>query len=156
MLIVWRLLTARFAYPKESAFSGEGARLYGGRWNQKGVSMVYTAGSQSLATLEMLVQDEPLRARYVMIPAAFPSRLKIERITANDLPADWRSLSAREATQAIGTAWAKKNSSAVLAVPSAVIPSEFNYLLNPLHPSFSKIEIGEPQDFATDPRLIKT
>lgn len=55
MQIVWRLLTARFA---DTAFTGEGARLYGGRWNRKGVPMVYTAGSQSLATLEMLVQDE--------------------------------------------------------------------------------------------------
>ena len=59
MLTVWRLVTARFA---DSAFSGEGARLYGGRWNRKGVPIVYTAGSQSLVMLEILVQDEPLRA----------------------------------------------------------------------------------------------
>lgn len=61
MLTVWRLVTARLA---KTAFSGEGARLYGGRWNRKGIRMAYTAGSQSLAMLEMLVQDEPLRARY--------------------------------------------------------------------------------------------
>lgn len=154
MQVVWRLLTARFAQPKESAFTGEGARLYGGRWNRKGVPMVYTAGSQSLATLEMLVQDEPLRARYVMIPVGLPKNLKIERVNAEELPADWRDLAARDQTQSIGTAWAKRKSSAVLAVPSAVIPAEFNYLLNPLHPSFSKIEIGEPQDFITDLRLM--
>lgn len=152
MRVVWRLLTARFA---DSAFTGEGARLYGGRWNRKGVPMVYTAGSQSLATLEMLVQDEPLRARYVMIPVALPKNLKIERVTEGELPADWRDLAAREQLQAIGTAWAKRKSSAVLAMPSTVIPAEHNYLLNPLHPSFSKIETGEPQDFITDPRLIK-
>lgn len=152
MQVVWRLLTARFA---DAAFTGEGARLYGGRWNRKGVPMVYTAGSQSLATLEMLVQDAPLRARYVMIPVGLPKNLKIERISAEELPDDWRDLAARDQTQAIGTAWAKRKSSAVLAVPSAVIPAEFNYLLNPLHPSFSKIEIGEPQDFITDLRLIK-
>src|SRR5712691_10095911 len=69
MLTVWRLVTARFA---KSAFSGEGARLYGGRWNRKGVPLVYTAGTQSLAMLEMLVQDEPLRARYVVIEARIP------------------------------------------------------------------------------------
>lgn len=152
MLVVWRLLTARFA---DTAFTGEGARLYGGRWNRKGISMVYTAGSQSLATLEMLVQDEPLRARYVMIPVTLPKNLKIERVSAEELPADWRDLAAREHTQAIGADWAKRKSSAVLAVPSAAIPAEFNYLLNPLHPSFSKIEIGEPQDFITDLRLLK-
>ncbi len=152
MLVVWRLLTARFS---DSAFTGEGARLYGGRWNRKGVTMVYTAGSQSLATLEMLVQDEPLRARYVMIPVGLPKNLKIERVTVEGLPEDWRDLAARDQTQAIGMAWAKRKSSAVLAVPSAVIPAEINYLLNPLHPSFSKIEIGEPQAFITDLRLVR-
>ena len=152
MQVVWRLLTARFA---DAGFSGEGARLYGGRWNRKGVPMVYTAGSQSLATLEMLVQDEPLRARYVMLPVTLPKHLKIERVAIEELPADWRDLAARDQTQAIGTAWARRKSSAVLVVPSAVIPAEFNYLLNPLHPSFSKIEIGEPEDFITDLRLLK-
>ena len=152
MLVVWRLLTARFA---NTAFTGDGARLYGGRWNRKGVPMVYAAGSQSLATLEMLVQDDPLRARYVMIPATLPNNLKIERIAVDELPADWRDRSAREYTQTVGTTWAKRKSSAVLAVPSVVIPAEHNYLLNPLHPSFAKIEIGEPQDFITDLRLIK-
>ncbi|MBI4986424.1 MAG: RES family NAD+ phosphorylase [Rhodocyclales bacterium] len=152
MIVVWRLLTARFA---DTAFSGEGARLYGGRWNRKGVPMIYTAGSQSLAMLEMLVQDNPLRARYVMIQATLPKGLKIERLAADRLPADWPRLSARETTQAIGSEWVKRRSSAVLAVPSAVIPAESNYLLNPLHPSFAKIEIGAPQDFITDLRLIR-
>ena len=152
MLTVWRLLTAGFA---DSAFSGEGARLYGGRWNRKGVPMVYTAGSQSLAMLEMLVQDQPLRARYVMIAATLPRNLKIERISLERLPPDWRDLAAREQLQAMGGEWAKRGSSAVLAVPSAVIPDETNYLLNPLHPSFSKIGIGRPQAFITDLRLIK-
>jgi RES domain-containing protein len=152
MLTVWRLVTARFA---GTAFSGEGARLYGGRWNRKGMAMVYTSGSQSLAVLEILVQDEPLRARYVVIPAVLPRNLKIERIAPDQLPSDWRSLAARDQLQVIGTDWARRRSSAVLAVPSAVIPSETNYLLNPLHPAFAKIEIGEPQDFTTDLRLIK-
>lgn len=152
MLAVWRLLTARLV---ETAFSGEGARLYGGRWNRKGVRLVYTAGSQSLAMLEMLVQDEPLRARYVMIPATIPKGLKIERVSLGDLPAGWRDRAAREQLRAIGTDWAKRTTSAVLAVPSAVIPAETNYLLNPLHPGFARIEIGEPQEFITDLRLIR-
>lgn len=151
MLVVWRLITARLV---ETAFSGEGARLYGGRWNRKGVPLVYTAGSQSLAMLEMLVQDEPLRARYVMIPATIPKGLKIERVSLGDLPAGWRDRAAREQLQAIGTDWAKRTTSAVLAVPSAVIPAETNYLLNPLHPGFARIEIGEPREFITDLRLI--
>ena len=101
MLTVWRLVTARFA---ESAFTGEGARRYGGRWNRKGVLLVYTAGTQSLAMLEMLVQDDPLRARYVMIPAVIPKGVRIERVSVEALPADWRERAARERLQAIGTA----------------------------------------------------
>ena len=150
MPTVWRLLTARFAH---SAFSGEGARLYGGRWNRKGTPMVYTAGSQSLAMLEMLVQDEPLRARYVMLSAALPKNLKIARVTPAQLPADWRDPGARDQLQAIGTDWVNRGSSAALVVPSAVIPSETNYLLNPLHPSMARIVIGKPQEFITDLRL---
>lgn len=153
MLTVWRLTTARFA---KSAFSGEGARLYAGRWNRKGVALVYTAATQSLAMLEMLVQDEPLRARYVMIEVRLPQTLAIDRIKIEDLPPDWRDSAAREKLQAIGTQWAGKRGSAVLAVPSAVIPAETNYLLNPLHPDFRRIKIGKPQRFETDLRLIKT
>lgn len=152
MLTVWRMTTAPHA---GTAFSGEGARLYGGRWNPKGVPMVYTAGSQSLAMLELLVQDDPLRARYVMIPATLPDRLKIERIAVETLSADWRSPESREQLRAIGADWCRRGSSAVLAVPSAVIPSETNYLLNPLHPAFARIAIGAAEDFVTDLRLIR-
>jgi RES domain-containing protein len=149
---VWRLLTERFA---ASAFSGEGARLYGGRWNVKGIPLVYTAQSQSLAMLEMLVQDEPLRARYVMIGARIPRSVRVESVTARSLPDDWRNVAARDQLQAIGTTWARSRSSAVLAVASAVIPAEINYLLNPLHADFSRIQIGEPQAFLTDLRLLR-
>jgi RES domain-containing protein len=152
MRTVWRLVTARFA---QTAFTGEGGRLYGGRWNRKGTPVVYTAGSQSLAMLEMLVQDEPLRARYVMIPVLLPTNLNVEHIAPEQLPANWRDPAARQELQALGTEWAKRRSSAVLTVPSAVIPAETNYLLNPLHLAFAKIEIGEPQDFVTDLRLLK-
>lgn len=150
MLTVWRLVTSRFA---AAAFSGEGARRYGGRWNSKGVPMIYTAESQALAMLEMLVQDEPLRARYVMIPARIPENVRLERLRADRIPVDWRRLEAREQLQWIGTAWARKGSSAVLAVPSAVIPDETNYLLNPLHADFRRIRIGKPRRLTTDPRL---
>jgi len=151
-LTVWRLVTRRFA---DTAFSGEGARLYGGRWNRKGLSMVYTAGSQSLAMLEMLVQDEPLRANYMMIPATLPDMLVIEHIDATQLLTDWRDPAARQPLQSIGSDWATRRNSAILAVPSVVIPAETNYLLNPTHPAFAEIEIGLAQPFITDLRLIK-
>jgi RES domain-containing protein len=152
MLTVWRIVTARFM---DSAFSGEGARRYSGRWNHKGVPLVYTAGSQSLAMLEMLVQDEPLRARYFMIPAQIPPDMKVEWVHLDQLPPDWREHSALERLRTIGTAWATQLSSAILAVPSAVVPAETNYLLNPRHPDFAKISLGEPQELVTDLRLIK-
>lgn len=151
MLSVWRITTAAFA---RSAFSGEGARLYGGRWNPKGVPMVYTAANQSLAMLEMLVQDQPLRARYTMIEARIPSGIAIDRVRVDDLPSDWREIGARGKLQAIGAEWARKRSAAVLAVPSAIVPAESNYLLNPLHRDFKRIKFGKPSTIETDLRLL--
>src|SRR5881396_1958528 len=152
MLTVWRITTARFA---RSAFSGEGVRLYGGRWSPKGVPMAYTAANQSLAMLEMLVQDQPLRARYVMIEARIPGPVTIDRVRVDDLPSDWREIGARGKLQAIGAEWARKRSAAVVAVPSAIVPAESNYLLNPLHRDFKRIKVGKPSTIETDLRLIK-
>jgi len=140
-LTVWRIVTRRF---KDSAFNGEGAKVYGGRWNKKGIPIVYTAATQSLAMLEMLIQDEPLRAHYVMIPAHIPSQIEIIHASSD----------ASDTAFEFGTNWAKNNTTAVLIVPNAIIPSEKNYLLNPLHPDFHKIIIGQPADFITDPRLL--
>ncbi|HRP24404.1 MAG TPA: RES family NAD+ phosphorylase [Thauera sp.] len=152
MRTVWRITTARFA---ASAFTGEGARLYGGRWNPKGHAVIYTAESQSLALLEMLVQDEPLRARYVLIPAQLPADLAVSQIEASALPADWRKLGTRDALQAIGSTWLAEGTSAVLAVPSAVVPAERNYLLNPRHPDFARVILGEPKALDVDVRLLR-
>lgn len=152
MLTVWRITTARFV---DAAFSGEGARLYGGRWNPKGYQLVYTAESQSLALLEMMVQDDPLRARYVLIPAQLPASLGIKHVAQSDLPQDWRTIGSRDALQAMGRAWIEEGASAVLAVPSAVVPAEHNYLLNPRHPDFAQIVVGGPQALDTDLRLLR-
>lgn len=85
---MWRITTRRFIGP---AFSGEGARLFGGpRWNRPGQSVVYTAESSSLALLEMLVQDDPLRVHYVLIPAYLPPGVSIEFMEAGALPQGWR------------------------------------------------------------------
>lgn len=149
---VWRITTARFA---QTAFSGEGARLYGGRWNPKGLEMVYTAESQSLALLELMVQDDPLRAHYVLIPAQLPADLPETRIDVNQLPDDWRTINARDVLQALGLAWLEGGQTAVLNVPSAVVPAERNLLINPRHPDFSRIVIGKAQSLQTDTRLLR-
>jgi RES domain-containing protein len=152
MRTVWRITTARFA---ATAFSGEGARLYGGRWNPKGFELVYTAESRSLALLEMLVQDAPLRASYVLIPARLPDTVRVVYLDVADLPADWRQPEQRDALQRIGRDWLGQGQSAVLAVPSAVVPAESSYLLNPRHPDFAQIVIGEPEALQTDRRLMR-
>ena len=152
MRTVWRITTARFA---QTAFSGEGARLYGGRWNPKGYQVVYTAESQSLALLELMVQDDPLRANYVLIPAALPADLRMMQIDAGQLPDNWRTLGARDVLQAMGQEWIQNGQTAILAIPSVVVPAERNYLLNPYHPDFARIAIGEPQSLATDTRLLR-
>jgi RES domain-containing protein len=148
----WRIVKRRLA---KDAFSGEGARLYGGRWNSPGVSVVYTAQSQSLAALELLVHLETpdLLLEYVLIEARFDSSL-ITRLGKSDLPADWRASPAPASTRAIGDAWIAEEPSPVLEVPSAVIPVENIFLLNPQHSGFAKIEMGSPIDFEFDPRLI--
>ncbi|MCL4526581.1 MAG: RES family NAD+ phosphorylase [Gammaproteobacteria bacterium] len=152
MQTVWRMVTTRFV---ETAFSGEGARRYGGRWNRKGVAVVYTASSQSLAMLEMLVQDEPLRAKYSVIPATLPDDLDVQNVIITNLPQGWRDPQACEALQDIGMDWIARRESAVLAVPSAVVPTEWNFLLNPAHPDFPNIAIGSAEQITTDGRLFR-
>lgn len=152
MRTVWRITTARFA---QTAFGGEGARLYGGRWNPKGWEVVYTAESPSLALLELMVQDDPLRAHYVLIPAHLPLDLPIRCIDIERLPDNWRTVGARDVLQGIGQEWLQTAQTAVLSVPSAVVPAERNYLLNPRHPDFARIVIGEPQSLQTDTRLLR-
>lgn len=151
-LTVWRITTRRFA---ASAFTGEGARLYGGRWNRVGSPMVYTAQSRSLALLEMLVQDEPLRANYVLIPAVIGKGVSRETVLLPDLAADWRSAQHRDTLRTMGQRWLANGGSCVLAVPSAVVPFEMNYLVNPLHPDFGNIKIGKPESLETDLRLLR-
>jgi RES domain-containing protein len=135
-----------------TAFGGEGAWLYGGRWNSAGTSVVYTSGSQALAALESLVHlNPPVIFKYLAIPIEFDDAL-VEKVAA--LPADWTEEPPPPATKAIGDLWVKEARSAVLELPSVIILGEPNYLLNPAHPDFQKIIIGKPQPFSFDPRLL--
>jgi RES domain-containing protein len=151
MLSCWRIVQERFA---GQAFTGEGARLYGGRWNSPGHPVVYAAGSRALAVLEMLVHlDGPqLLSSYQLYEAVFPELLVTEA-AADKLPRDWRDDPAPRSTQAIGDDWIRGSSSAVLRVPSVLIPEEHNYLLNPRHAEFGQVRISAPEKFAFDPRL---
>ena len=147
----WRIVKARHA---GTAFDGEGPRLRGGRWNSPGTAVVYTSQSNSLAVLETLVhfdRESPL-PQLVVISCRFPDRLMSE-IDRSALPEHWRSYPAQPELQQIGDEWIKSRRSAVLAVPSAIIESERNYLLNPAHPDFSRIHWNAPEPFRFNPRL---
>jgi RES domain-containing protein len=149
-MVVWRITTSRYL---RRAFDGEGARLYGGRWNSPGLAAVYCAAHQSLAILEMLVQDQPLRARYVLLPLTVPATMRIDAIEGKRLPRDWRAPTGMTATRRLGDEWLFAGRGAVLRVPSAVLPAECNYLINPRHADFGRLEIGAPEKLATDARL---
>jgi RES domain-containing protein len=89
----------------------------------------------------------------VAVPAEIPAAASIMRISAPELPPGWRRTPAPEALADIGSRWARARTTLVLAVPSAIIPQELNYLLNPLHPDFERIRVGRPEPFSFDPRL---
>ena len=153
MPVAWRIVKAsRVA----SAFDGEGARLYGGRWNSPGHPLVYTAENASLAALELLVhlQESPLLASYSLLSVRFPAALvrKLERAA---LPESWNTYPAPFQLRELGDAWIASGKSAVLEVPSAVVPAERNYLLNPAHVGFRKVSLGKAQRFSFDRRLVR-
>jgi RES domain-containing protein len=148
---VWRL--CRKPYAAES-FSGEGTRLYGGRWSPVGLRVAYSSESRSLAALEVLVnaRDPELlfAQRWTMISATIPDEL-IER--PKRVPDSWRATPYGAETQAFGANWARLGHHAALRVPSSVVLGEFNYLLNPAHPDFARITIARPESFDFDSRL---
>ena len=119
--------------------------------------MVYTSSTLSLAALETLAHfdEEEAPARLVAIPADIPQDLSITRIKASELASNWRTTPSPESLAEIGTRWAAARDSLLLAVPSAIIPEDLNYLLNPLHPQFKRIRIGRPKPFSFDPLLWK-
>lgn len=147
----YRILKREFV---SAAFSGEGARLYGGRWNSPGVAVVYTSGLLSLAILEW-------RAHLTQWPAPPHVLIEIEFDASlvwspPKLPSHWRRYPSSKANAAVGDNWVRSGRSAVLRVPSATVPPghvEYNYLLNPAHPDFGKIKIGKPSIFKADPRV---
>lgn len=139
----------------EDAFNGEGARASGGRWNSPGHAVVYTSSNAALCTLELLANiPSPRRLpEYAIIECLFPEAL-VEELDHSALPEDWASVPSPPVLQAIGNAWLISQRSAVLAVPSAVMPTSLNYLLNPEHPDFRSVEIGLPRPFRLDFRLL--
>ncbi len=148
----WRITTAKFA---KRALSGEGAERYGGRWNPRGLALVYASSSLSLAILELLVQTgaqvvpEELRSIRIDIPRD----VKIRDLPPEVLPDNWRDYPAPASLEMIGREWIELSSSAVLSVPSAVVLEERNYLLNPAHSDFTKFSVLSVSKIDLDLRL---
>jgi RES domain-containing protein len=150
--VVWRLLKTRHV---ASAFDGEGARLYGARWNSPGVRVAYAADTPSLAVLEVLVHVQNARVldSYSLVRAQVPQEL-IVAFPPRDLPPDWTRFPAPASTQAVGDAWVRDGRSAVLQVPSTVVWPAYNYLINPLHPDYARIVVEATEPFEFDSRLF--
>jgi RES domain-containing protein len=135
-------------------WSGAGARDYGGRWNSKGVAVVYASESRSLAAMEQLVQMLPRRVLdgFVVASIRFDER-QMRALVAARLPRHWREPVAPPSLRRCGDEWIALGESAVLAVPSAVVAGERNYLINPAHPEFAAMIRSKPTPFTFDPRL---
>lgn len=148
----YRLVKRKY---QDTAFDGEGARLYGGRWNSPGRACVYVASSESLALLEIMVHLESYRLldAYALLRLTLPTE-SILSVGVEDLPDNWQEAPAPAETAELGDGWLTSGQSLALALPSVVAPREFNYMLNPGHPLFDPIvAAAEPLPFKPDPRL---
>jgi RES domain-containing protein len=136
--------------------SGRGAEITGGRWNSKGVPVLYTSSSRALCMVEIAVHTPmgTLPTDYFMVEIDIPDTCKIEIISENDLPRSWESFAYMQITQFMGDNFIKKNLALVLKVPSAVVRGDFNYLINPGHKDTHSIKIENISEFGFDRRLF--
>jgi RES domain-containing protein len=149
---VWRIATAAHA-----ACDGEGARRHGSRWTPRGIPAVFTSATLSLAALERFVHTDPdvEPVDLVAIPVDISENIPIESVDLEKLSPDWRSFPAPSRLAAIGEQWFRASTTAVLSVPSVVIPHERNFVLNPTHREFAQLSIGRTEPFSFDPRMWK-
>ncbi len=152
MIRAWRIVKARFA---ATAFDGEGARIYGGRWNSAGRPAVYLGGTPAIAALEVLAHNARpalLEASYVIIEARLPDDAVLD-LDVGALPSGWDDPADPSRAAALGDAWLESGASLALRVPSAVLPLERDLVVNVRHPRVVELVVGEPQPFRFDPRL---
>lgn len=150
-MLIYRLAKAKYA----DDLNGNGSRINGGRWNHKGTAVVYASSARSLAILEYIVHTPmQLLPEYLnIITIDVPDSLKPKNIIPDDLPKNWQNYPASNKLADLGSQWAASKASVLLRVPSAVVPQECNYILNPLHQDMDKIKIIETEKFQIDDRL---
>ena len=153
-MIVYRICKAKYA---KTAFSGAGGLDAPGRWHHRGQPIIYTAATLSLAALECFVHLGRTDAKIslVYVQAVIPDSTATEIVDPASLTPNWRSSPPIEATMHLGTQWCVEARSAVIQVPSAIVPGEFTFLLNPRHPDFKLTRISIPEAFSFDSRLWK-
>jgi RES domain-containing protein len=149
----WRICRALYA---TEAATGEGARLYGGRWNSRGVRVVYASTSLALAAIETFVNLEPnvRPADLVSIEGEIPNDVETARIDLRTLPTRWYR-TRDESLHRFGDEWIRGGTTAALLVPSAAVRGEWNVLLIPAHPHFSKIKLHRAVPFEYDIRMFR-
>lgn len=151
-MIVYRLSRGKF----RNDLSGRGAELAGGRWNSKGIAILYTSESIALCTVEIAVHM-PLGivpADYYLVRIKIPDDAPIRELSSEELPADWKSFPHANSTQEIGDAFVLESEYLVLKVPSATVQGTYNYLVNPRHADFNKVATIEAVPFEFDKRLF--
>lgn len=151
-MIVFRLSKSKFA----NNLSGKGAEKSGGRWNSKGIALVYTSESRALCTTEIAVHTPlgNLPLDYMLITIEIPEDVPIHEIVTTDIPANWKSFPHSHSTQEIGDNFVTECKYAVLKVPSVVVQGDFNFLINPAHEESSKIKSLSIESFDFDERLF--
>ncbi|RCH54112.1 RES domain-containing protein [Mucilaginibacter hurinus] len=150
-MIVYRITNCEYA----GDLSGMGARLFGGRWNSEGRSMLYTASSRSLAVLEILVHLPPLMIpdNYCAVEIEIPDN-NIKTLNIANLSPGWQDVAATDETRKTGDKFINERKQLVMRVPSAIVPAEFNYLINPRHQDIDKVKIVSRSPFSFDERLF--
>jgi RES domain-containing protein len=149
-MLVYRI--GRTKYSRD--LSGEGARLNGGRWNHKLIPCIYTSESRALALLEYTVNvNVDVIPRALSITTFEIPETEILFLAEKDLPGNLKDVPAPSSTKDFGTSKLKHLSTLIIKIPSSVIPNEFNYLLNPLHPRSKLFKIVDVVDFVYDVRI---
>jgi RES domain-containing protein len=151
-MIVFRLSKSKYALD----ISGKGAEQSGGRWNSKGITLLYTSESRALCTTEIAVHTPlgNIPLDYQIVSIEIPDDIKVEELLASELPEDWKSLPHSHSTQEIGDKFVHTNKFLVLKVPSVVVQEEYNFLINPNHKDFKRIHIKLIEPFNFDGRLF--
>jgi RES domain-containing protein len=151
-MIVFRISKNPYAHD----LSGRGAEKAGGRWNSRGIPVLYTSQSRALATLELVVHMSfgYLPKDFKLTSIELSEDYGLREIAEKDLPEDWKQYPFSTVTQKIGNEWIRQVDALILKVPSVVVQEEFNYLVNPLHPDFKYVKIKEVKAFEFDLRLF--